>query len=265
MSLKPLSPVGGVNATVIVSLVLASSIFLFGLVAPRWRGELAIAGTVQVLVYGGASLWLLRGLGGGRLLLVGLGLRRISLAILACSVLLGVALQGPAGLLEWLGRLAFPMDDSLLRARADRLLPESPSQRVVVALLVVVFGPFVEELFFRGALHSRLALAARESLVLSVTTLCFTISHPEPRLWPALASVGLALGMVRALTGGIFACFLLHAAFNATTLAVAFRDPSNLDALQVPNPIVVLAGSALSAMLLLWIARLSQSRLRGPT
>lgn len=252
-----------VGATALVSLLLGTALWLAGLLAPQLDGELSVAGALQVAIYGGASLWLVRDAGPGQALFHALGLRGASLGMAVGSIALGVALHGPAGLLEWLGRWAFPIDPGLLHERMLRLAPTGGAERMMIALLVVVFGPLVEELFFRGAMQTRLGLSARSRAVVLTTTFCFTISHPEPRLWPALALVGLVLGSVRVLARGIFGCFLLHASFNATTLAVAFQDRAKIDALEPPRPSGVLLGSLIAGAILWWMVQPSLARPEG--
>jgi membrane protease YdiL (CAAX protease family) len=91
--------------------------------------------------------------------------------------------------------------------------------------------------------------------------ICFTLSHAEPRSWPALGLVASALGFLRWASGALLPCILLHATFNATTLAVLFVQSPKALAHSEPSWWPFLSGSALSAALLLGVFRLRQRRL----
>jgi len=234
--------------TVVLALVL--SINALNAVLPGATQRLAVAGGLEVVIYVAASAWLVRDAGRLRARLRELGVSSAPPALLGVALLLGIFLHAPAGLLEWLGRLVFPVSELELRERALRLVPATLSERVALTAMVAMLAPFVEELFFRGALHARLVRDWSMRMVTAVTTVCFTISHPEPRLWLALASVGYVLGVVRALDFGILPSFLLHASFNATTLVVAFHGLHDLDPVEVPNPLVVAGGTLVCALLL---------------
>lgn len=255
MGLPPLSPVHAVAWTIALSAALILLLSFAGAIDVSARQSLAVGGAVEVLTYGAASYWLVREAGRTRIR-AALGLVSAPVPLLLTCCLLGVVLHGPADFLEWLVRSVFPVPEAELRARAARLMPESLRERVALALVAALFAPLVEELFFRGALWARLSVGWSRGLVVGVTAVCFTISHPEPRLWPALGLVGVVLGILRGLNRGLYPCFLLHAAFNATTLAVAFADPGQLESRGTPSPLPALVGALLSASLVWLAARL---------
>jgi membrane protease YdiL (CAAX protease family) len=116
-----------------------------------------------------------------------------------------------------------------------------------------VLAPAAEELFFRGALYARLC-AGRTPLAAGLAAgLCFTLGHLDVRAWLPLLPVAGALALLRAASRGILPCFLLHAAFNATTLGVAFSSAVQELARGRPAPTRALLGSlvclALGALL----------------
>lgn len=244
-----------------VAAALAATIIALGALAPSLAKSIAFGGALEVVIYVAASLWLVRG---ARPRLQVLGLARAPLGMLLVAVLLGVLAHAPADFLAWLGQSLFPASESVLRERARALSPPSVPARALLVVVVVFLAPLVEELFFRGALYARLLRAstlsgetgwARHSGPIAVTAFCFALSHLEPRIWLALAPLGVVLGVMRARNRGILPSFLLHATFNATTLAVAFAEPGRFEVEVAPNPVVVLLGTGLSGILLAYVVR----------
>jgi membrane protease YdiL (CAAX protease family) len=69
---------------------------------------------------------------------------------------LGILLHLPAGYLSELVERSFPMPPAALKAQLDSLTPSSLPAAALMLLAVAVLVPFVEELFFRGALFTPL-------------------------------------------------------------------------------------------------------------
>lgn len=243
--------------TVLSTLLLLLGLQVVSALFPSMARELIVAGCVEVAAFVFVSLWLVRdarsGLGSAR----ALGLGGAPAGLLAIGIALGVCLHGPADALEWLGRKIWPVDAAELVERARRLAPASWGQRAAVFAVAAVLAPFVEELLFRGALFRRLRAHVPLMSTVAITSVCFSLSHLEPRIWPALVVVGFALGALRALGHGLWPCFLLHAAFNATTLLVAFGHPTTETQIvsAVPSIPVVLTGTFISAGLVLLALR----------
>jgi hypothetical protein len=235
---------------------LLAAVIALRALAPEGAKSLAVGGALEVPIYAGASFLLVaRVADRGH----ALGLARAPMTLLLACLALGVVSHGPADFLAWLGQRVLPESEAMLRERAARLAPSSPAERSAIALFVVVLGPFVEELFFRGALYARLCAAGSVARAVGVTAACFAVGHLEARLFPALATLGVVLGVVRAQNYGILPGFLLHAAFNATTLAVAFAEPRRLEVAEAPNPLIALAGALLSGFLLALVVRAARA------
>ncbi|MFO7180713.1 MAG: CPBP family intramembrane glutamic endopeptidase [Pseudomonadota bacterium] len=245
--------------TVLLALALVVAIDLVRSLAPRAAENLALAGAVQVALYAVASLLLVRRPPGGADVTraEALGVRAPeSAAIVVAALALGVLLHGPAGVVQALVEQVAPTPENELVERVRRLRPEGAFDRAALVLLVVGLAPFVEELFFRGALHARLSESHRPVGVGLVIALCFTVNHLDPRIWPALLLVALSLAVVRAKSRSIVPCFLLHASFNATTLAVVLTSADPVRA-QAETPSWAAGGIAtvLVGVLLAWVAR----------
>jgi membrane protease YdiL (CAAX protease family) len=114
-------------------------------------------------------------------------------------------------------------------------IEESPSVAIpAIVFVVVILGPFVEELVFRGAIFNGLyRLIRRASLFLggkevtrSADLISFTVAaivssgffallHLEPVLLPALLTLAVALCALFRWSGSLLPSFVAHATFNS--------------------------------------------------
>lgn len=186
-------------------------------------------GNTAVIVGGVAELLLL--LPAARLLakVYGDGDQRKTFALRPASPLqlliggsLGVLLHLPAGYLSELVERRFPTPPVALKAQLQSLTPSSLLAAVLMLLAVAVLVPFVEELFFRGALFTPLLRSGPALVAVWTTSVAFALAHAEPRNWAPLFLVALVLGELRRLGGSIWSGVALHAAFNAATLLFVF-------------------------------------------
>ncbi len=124
---------------------------------------------------------------------------------------------------------------------------ESPGAAIpAIVLVVVIFGPAVEELVFRGAIFNGLyrlssgaskspgAAAKRASFALSAlaSSALFALLHLEPVLLPALLMLAVILCALFERTGSLLPPFAAHATFNS--FAVLLIILSGLDVLDIP-------------------------------
>ena len=95
-------------------------------------------------------------------------------------------------------------------------LPASTLGRLLSFLLVVVLGPLVEELVFRGWIFTSLRARFTFAPVMLVTAALFAAAHYESTHLYALVvfPIGLALGYVRERYASIKASTALHGSFN---------------------------------------------------
>lgn len=84
-------------------------------------------------------------------------------------------------------------------------------------LVIVVLGPIVEELTYRGLGYSLLAPVGQLGAVV-VVGLAFGLAHGLIAALPILAAFGAGLALLRAKTESVYPCVLVHAAFNAVAL-----------------------------------------------
>jgi uncharacterized protein len=130
---------------------------------------------------------------------------------------------------------------------------ESPAAAIpAIVLVVIIFGPAVEELVFRGAIFNGLyrlgglvsarsfrkedpgRAAKRVSFTLSalVSSVIFALLHLEPVLLPTLVILAVVLCALFERTGSLLPPFVAHAMFNSfATLLIIL---SGLDTLDLP-------------------------------
>ncbi len=227
----------------------------------------ALDAAVAGFVIGGFwfSVVLLRGLGnkvgyslvplgfsrpkGGTLAGIGVG---VSVGVFA--VLLSMVVNPLSALvLEWLGySTASTLQRPFMQGLTD-WVRESPGMAVpAIVLVVVVFGPAVEELVFRGVVFNGLyrlgavistRSRAKEGSVLPsgrvlfvisalASSVLFTLLHQEPVLMPILLILAMVLCALFQRTGSLLPSFVAHATFNsfATSLIIL----SGLGILDIP-------------------------------
>ena len=97
-----------------------------------------------------------------------------------------------------------------------------PDQLVFAAnvVLVVLVGPFVEELLFRGVGFSLLRPFGRAVAVVG-SALAFAAVHGLVEGFALILLLGLGLAVMREVTGSIVPGFALHATFNAVAVTAA--------------------------------------------
>lgn len=89
---------------------------------------------------------------------------------------------------------------------------------VLLALVVVVGAPVVEELVYRGFIQLGLAPRIGAAASLLVAAAWFTLVHLSPPEFPGLFAFSLVLGLCAARTGRLGMAVAAHVAFNATGL-----------------------------------------------
>jgi len=86
--------------------------------------------------------------------------------------------------------------------------------------VVAVLAPIVEELMYRGLGFTLLAPYGKWVAILG-TGVLFGAAHGLLIALPLLSLFGILLGWVRAKTGSVYPCIIIHAIFNAIALGVS--------------------------------------------
>lgn len=199
--------------------------------------------------------------GDGQLLRV-LGLRPTHPLLAVLGLGLGVAAQIPADSVRQLVELWTPMSEEETLRRAALLTSETPLEAVMMAVVAACLVPVAEEVFFRGALFGALTRSGRQGVGAAlVTSIAFTISHADPRLWAPIGVVAAMAGYLRLVSGSLFPCLALHVGFNSVTVvgaASGWIRPYE----DIQTPISVVIGGWLFAAALLvtvgWLAHGSE-------
>lgn len=93
------------------------------------------------------------------------------------------------------------------------------AQFALFAVVVTVVGPVVEELMFRGVGFGLLVEYGTWTAVFGVG-IAFGLVHGLVEGLPIITAFGIGLAYLRARTGSIYPCILLHSSFNAAALAI---------------------------------------------
>lgn len=112
----------------------------------------------------------------------------------------------------------------------EKLLQSSRAAALTIAVIAATTAPLVEEIIYRGILYSALQRAVGPLLAIIVVTLMFAGLHVV-QYWPdigaisAIALLSLAITVVRARTGRLLPCFVIHLVFNGIQSLIIILDP----------------------------------------
>ncbi|MEO9176331.1 MAG: type II CAAX endopeptidase family protein [Gaiellales bacterium] len=175
----------------------------------------SLAGIAAYIALIGGSIWAAMSAGGYR----ALGIRWPERPGRAFALAAGVLVAGLVA--------SAALEPVLHGARSQGLTPrrfpggaEASVGIAITALVLVLIGPFAEELFFRGVLTG--AFWARlGSFTPLVSGAIFGAAHLEPRAFPALFILGALLGWLYIRTRSVWPGVAVHAANNLLALIAA--------------------------------------------
>jgi len=139
------------------------------------------------------------------------------------SVGFGVALFAAAWLLATLLGAEKP-------TKLEEVINSSIAARFTIAALAVCTAPFVEEFIYRGLLYSALQRTIGVKGAVIFVLALFTLIH-VPQYWPnigVIAAVGMlsiALTVVRAYSGRLLPCVVIHLVFNLIQAVLLIVEP----------------------------------------
>jgi membrane protease YdiL (CAAX protease family) len=114
--------------------------------------------------------------------------------------------------------------DDQLEERAVELAERATGSAAILLVVVVVVGaPVFEELVYRGLLQRSLVGVAGRVWGLLAAAAWFSLIHLAPVEFPGLFLAGLLFGGALLITDRLGPAILLHAAFNATGLVLAYQ------------------------------------------
>lgn len=112
----------------------------------------------------------------------------------------------------------------------DRLIQSSTASRFALAILAATTAPLVEELVYRGLLYPALQRAMGMFWAILTVSILFTLPH-IPQYYNNVAVIAvifvlsLSLTLVRAFTGRLLPCFIMHMVFNGIQSALIIAEP----------------------------------------
>ena len=135
----------------------------------------------------------------------------------------------------------------------EQIINSSLAARYTIAFLAVFTAPFVEEFIYRGVLYAALqkTIGIRGAVV--VVLLIFTVIH-VPQYWPnagviaAVALLSIALTLVRAFSGRLLPCVVIHFAFNGIQAVLLILEPYLHNLYPTPEQVPPTAGLLLSLL-----------------
>jgi membrane protease YdiL (CAAX protease family) len=138
------------------------------------------------------------------------------------SIGLAVLLLGVSGLIVY----KFGGQDT----DVERILRSSRTAAVLMAIIAAGTAPLVEEIIYRGLLYSALQRLGGPLLGVVVVFSMFAGLHVF-QYWPnagaiaAISLLSLVLTVVRARTGRLLPCYVIHLVFNGIQSVVIIADP----------------------------------------
>jgi membrane protease YdiL (CAAX protease family) len=186
------------------------------------------------------------------------GVRPTSPLFYPLAVLLGVALEVPANALYNVIEKRYPSEgeDTL----GKLFLGADGPKRALIVLVVVVCGPMLEEMLFRGALFRPMRKVHPGWMVVLVTSVLFALAHFQFQMYLPIALVGLVLGVTRLSSGSVLPSMLAHATFNAVPFVAMILQKQGAAEADAPIPLWLVAASSAGTLLLLGCLHLLGAR-----
>ena len=116
------------------------------------------------------------------------------------------------------------------RTDLDRILESSRAAAVTLAIIAVATAPLVEEMIYRGLLYSAFQRLIGQWAAVAVVASMFAGLHVV-QYWPnigAISSITLlsvVLTLIRARTGRLLPCFVVHLVFNGIQSIIIVLEP----------------------------------------
>jgi membrane protease YdiL (CAAX protease family) len=116
------------------------------------------------------------------------------------------------------------------KTELDRILESSRAAAVTLAFIAVATAPLVEEMIYRGLLYSAFEKAIGQWGAVIVVASMFAGLHVV-QYWPNAAAISsitmlsLVLTLIRARTGRLLPCFVVHLVFNGVQSVIILLEP----------------------------------------
>ena len=125
-----------------------------------------------------------------------------------------------------------------------RILKSSRTAVYLVALMATFTAPIVEEVIYRGILYSAFQRTFNAPMAVAIVTFLFALVH-VPQYYPSYSTIllltllSLVLTLMRAFSGNLLPCIILHFLFNGLQSALLIAEPwfPQTQAPTTPDPI----------------------------
>jgi membrane protease YdiL (CAAX protease family) len=116
------------------------------------------------------------------------------------------------------------------KTQLDLLIESSYQARLATAFLAVATAPLIEELIYRGVLYPALERTIGMGFAIAVVSLMFAGVHVlqysnNLAVIAVITLLSISLTMVRAFTGKLLPCFVIHLVFNGLQSAFLLLEP----------------------------------------
>ncbi|HEV2885209.1 MAG TPA: CPBP family intramembrane glutamic endopeptidase [Pyrinomonadaceae bacterium] len=135
----------------------------------------------------------------------------------------------------------------------EQIINSSLAARYTISILAVATAPFVEEFIYRGVLYAPLQRLAGVPGAVAIVLALFTLIH-VPQYWPnfgviaAVALLSVVLTLIRAYSGRLLPCIMIHLVFNGIQAVLLIVEPHVQRFLPSAEPPASSAGSFLIAL-----------------
>lgn len=124
----------------------------------------------------------------------------------------------------------------------EQILYSSPASKYTIVFLATFTAPFAEEFVYRGVVYSSLENLIGKVFAAIIVLALFTIVHVPQYLpnYGVIAAVGLlsvALTVVRAVSGKLLPCIVIHFVFNGIQSALILAGVSGPKPPVTPDPV----------------------------
>ena len=139
----------------------------------------------------------------------------------------------------------------------ERLIQSSRAAALATAFAATFTAPLVEEIVFRGVLYSALRRLVGAAGAVAIVLVVFAAIH-VPQYWPSFGVIGtilllsFVLTAIRARTGRLLPCFVVHLIFNSIQAFLIVLNPY-LERL-APEKTAPAPGLLLEALVRLYVA-----------
>lgn len=112
----------------------------------------------------------------------------------------------------------------------EKILKMGTSIRLLVVVLAVLVAPLVEEVVYRGVIYSGVERLWGKAAGVVVVTAIFALVH-VPQYWgsvaaiTAIVSLSLVLTLLRAWTGSLLPCVVMHLVYNGIQAGILIVAP----------------------------------------